>query len=446
MKRSSLCVCLFLAAAAAPTCLTAQIPTFSSIHQISTGVANAENSSLLLSGNFNGDGNTDLIVGVTSAANAVTTRFLTGDGKGNFTVEGPANPALQTPGSVSLVADVDGHGKDDIISLVPGCQGSACNNADGPNGTLTVFLSRGEGNFTPGFIGTLPPGLNQVEGVVGDFNHDGKPDVAVLEYVTSFSGNPPPKRPAMLVIFINQGGGIFAQTTYQTPESLWANFTNVTNMVTGDFEGNGNQDIALVFDTGMDPSAGTPNAYPEVLTFAGNGKGAFGPGVVSYTFDSLFPFFPQGDLFAGDLNGDGRTDLVIGIDGKPAAGKALRVPSLLAKVSGKFYWSSAVYLDTSLGGPAIVVSDLNGDGIPDLLFFDPPFGGASPQTAHAGFYLGLGNGAFKTPHTPVTFSFIPTPNHGSIAAVPLKKGAPPSLFFFDTNLPDIQMRINTTKQ
>lgn len=436
--------CLFLAIVAVPTCLPAQNPTFSSIHQVSTGVANADNSSLLLWGNFNGDGNTDLVVGVTSTANTVTTRFLSGDGIGNFTVDGDINPALETPGSVSLVADVNGDGKDDIISLVPACQGAACNDANGANGTFTVFQSRGEGNFTPGFVGTLPPGLNNIEGAVGDFNKDGKPDVAVLVFITPFSANPPPVRPAVLVIFINQGDGTFAQTTYQTPESVWSGGTNVTGMVTGDFEGNGNQDIAFVFDPTPNPGGSTPGAHPQVLTFADNGKGAFGPGVISYTFDSQFPNVGQVTFFAADLNGDGRTDLVFGLSGKPAAGKPLRVPSLLANTAGKFFWFSGLSLATTSGYPSIVVSDLNGDGLPDLLFFDPPFGITRPQIAHAGFYLGLGNGAFKTPHTPITFTFNPSPNHGNIAAVPLKKGALPSLFFYNTNLPDIQLRINTT--
>ena len=122
----------------------------------------------------------------------------------------------------------------------------------------------------------------------------------------------------------------------------------------------------------------------------------------------------------------------------------MRVPSLLANPSGRFYWSSAVSLDASSGYPVIVVSDLNGDGKPDLLFLNPPSGTASPQTAQAGFYLGLGTGAFKTPHIPVTFTG--TPFHANIAAIPLKKGGLPSLFVYNNNLPYIQLRINTTKQ
>jgi hypothetical protein len=380
---------------------------------------------LAFAGNFNGNGNTDLIV-YNVGTYGGNYSFLTGNGSGNF-----SSPVTMTlPTAAALIADVNGDGKDDIISLLAGCQENPCgiNPDEGDaDGIFTVWLSQGNGKFIKGYVGTLPPGLGVVEGVIGDFNKDGKPDVAVL----ATSSGVYYSAPAELCIFLNQGNGTFTQTDYQTPYSLGSPSPAVTNMVVGDFEGNGNQDLAFAFDSGD----GAPIAYPEILTFAGNGKGAFGPGVLSYTFDSGFLF--QNQIFAADLNRDGRTDLLISLDPKTAGGNE-RVPSLLANTSGRFYWSSAVYLAYS----DIVLSDLNGDGKPDLLFLNDF---STTTTVQAGFYLGLGTGAFQTPHTPLTFTgniyYAP-----HIAAIPLKKGALPSLFvWYDGGIPYIQLRINTTK-
>lgn len=245
-------LCLFIAAVAIPAALSAQTPTFSSIQRISGG--------LVYHGNFNGNGNTDLIVGVSGSPSL---EFLNGDGTGKFFVAGLVSAF--PPANATLIADVNGDGKDDIITLLAGCQEKPCSN--NPNdegdadGIFTVMLSQGNGVFTRGYVGTLPPGLDGVEGAVADFNKDGKPDIAVLAFPGGEDGDQ-----ALLCIFINQGDGTFTQTDYQTPQDLSAVGPAVTNLVTGDFEGNGNEDVAFAFYSGT----GTPIAYPEVLTFAGN--------------------------------------------------------------------------------------------------------------------------------------------------------------------------------
>ena len=440
MKRSStLSVCLFVAVATAPAALPAQTPTFSAPKQISTGVPSGDIASVFLQGNFNGNGNADLIASFYNPNNPSNTsfEFLTGDGTGNFSATGPAN-VVQQDGT--LVADVNGDGKDDIITLMGGCQYAPCSNNPNKNGDgiISVLLSQGNGVFTKGYGGTLPSGLPSVEAVVADFNKDGKPDIAVLAFANG-PGNY--TAPAELCIFLNQGNGTFTQTDYQTPAGL-GNFPKPTNLVSGDFEGNGNQDIALVFND----TQGSSDLYPELLTFAGDGKGSFGPGVVSYAFDSgvnFWSFPPFNNLFAADLNGDGRTDLVTSLFAKnnPETGN-LRVPSLLANVSGKFYWDSAVYLPhPPVTGITFLLDDFNGDGKPDLFYYYAD----STDAIQAGFYLGLGNGAFKTPHTPLAIGG--EDEELVVETIRLKTGDLPSIIYQnELNEPGIpiELLVNTT--
>ncbi len=414
---TSLCACLVLAAAAAPAALPAQTPTFAPPKQISSGVPGAAYAWLYLYGDFNGNGNSDLITLALGNNNNYYYEFLAGDGTGKFTPTRSVNLGNQEP---SLVADFNGDGKDDIVTLEPGSSAG--------DGVLTILLSSGNGKFTAGYTGSLPRGLDNAIGVIGDFNNDGKSDIAVLATSEYLPGS------AKLLVFLNVGDGSFAKTTYDLPATFEAQ-SAYSNMVTGDFEGNGNQDLAFNFDP-----AGSLNRC-ELYVLAGDGTGSFGPAQLKYTFDSLCGV-GDGTLFAADLNGDGRTDLLPVIGPKRSSGNT-RVPSLLVEKSGKFYWSSALYIDPGGSGFAgFLLTDINGDGKPDLIFVgfnDPalsPFGGV---------YLGLDDGAFETPHIPFHVpgnNTIPDP---FVAAVPLKTGDLPSLIVSNAN-PTLELLVNTTKK
>ncbi len=120
----------------------------------------------------------------------------------------------------------------------------------------------------------------------------------------------------------------------------------VASVVEGDFNGDGKRDVAYY---------GKP---PELVVLQGDGKGGFVP---LRAFDIEDGALSQGALAAGDLNGDGRDDLV-----------------LLSKTS------TAVFLqaDGTLGEPlrlpnaakeiaAVAIQDLDGDGRRDLVAVAP---------------------------------------------------------------------------
>jgi len=131
---------------------------------------------------FNGDGRLDLAV-ANMASNSVS--ILLGTGAGIFL--NPRNfSAGQLPAYVAL-ADFDGNGTIDI----------AVANATGfTAGSISLLLGLGNGAFTP--PRTFAAGSNPSFLVTGDFNLDGKPDLAVANTASN-----------TISIFLGVGNGFF---------------------------------------------------------------------------------------------------------------------------------------------------------------------------------------------------------------------------------------------
>jgi uncharacterized protein (TIGR03437 family) len=159
-----------------------------------------------------------------------------------------------------------------------------------------------------------------------------------------------------------------------TPRGAFAAYpagTGVSGIVVADFNGDGKQDVAVVY-TGSSPTSSTAGGVAILL---GNGDGTLKPAVKYPTTANAWT------MTAFDFNGDGKPDLAVGdYEGN--------VQILLANADGtmrtgaKYSMPSAEYNITS-----IAAADLNGDHIPDLLV----------QTTTATHILyGKGDGTFGT--------------------------------------------------
>jgi hypothetical protein len=116
-------------------------------------------------GDFNGDGKQDFAA-VDETADRVSIRL--GNGNGLFT--SPAVPEIlvgHTPRR-GAIGDFNNDGKQDFVT----------GNQNGPN-NVSVRLGNGAGGFTSPVTPEFPAGLDPMSVAIGDFDHDGRQDLAL---------------------------------------------------------------------------------------------------------------------------------------------------------------------------------------------------------------------------------------------------------------------------
>jgi len=148
--------------------------------------------------------------------------------------------------------------------------------------TVTILFGDGKGNFLapatgPTSNGVFPAGSNPSAIVAGDFNKDGKLDLAVA----NVNGN-------NITILLGNGAGAF------TPGATPTVGNGPSSLAVADFDGDGNLDLAA---TNLDDGT--------LTILFGDGTGAF-PRHVTLT-SGKYPIA----MVAADLNGDGVPDLAI---------------------------------------------------------------------------------------------------------------------------------------
>jgi hypothetical protein len=146
---------------------------------------------------------------------------------------------------------------------------------------VNVFLGDGHGQLSNAPGSPWPVGSSTTSAAAGDFDHDGRTDLAVADYG---AGN--------LSVLLGDGRGGYATS----PGSPIFVGTNPTDVAVGDFDGDGNLDLVV-----------TANGNASVSVLRGNGAGAFANAVGSPMPVGPYP----GSLAAGDFNEDGKLDVAL---------------------------------------------------------------------------------------------------------------------------------------
>jgi len=222
-------------------------------------------------GDFNLDGKPDLAL-TNTFSNSIT--ILLGNGMGGFT-EAPGSPVgAELPGDIA-VGDFNSEGKPDLAVVNGGFSNLSMN-------SVSILLGNGSGGFTGGSSILVEAGSASM--AVGDFNLDGKLDLAVAND-ESFSGS--------VTILLGNGDGRFTQAI-GSPIRLKDRPTH--SVVVGDFDLDGKPDLAV--------STSQSNGVTVLL---GNGAGGFIQSAGSPVSLGLFPR----SLAVADFNQDGKPDFVV---------------------------------------------------------------------------------------------------------------------------------------
>jgi hypothetical protein len=272
---------------------------------------------------------------------------------------------------------------------------------DQRSATVRILLGLGNGFFEPWV--DYQVGINPVAIAVGDFNGDGKPDLAVASQLSN-------------TVTILLGNG---DATFRALPTLEAH--GPTSLVVADFNRDGKMDLAAAnatsnsvsiwlgigegfFQPALDFRVGENPAFLVAADFNGDGKldlatanlGSNNVSILLGTGTGQFPTvldFPAGlapiGLTLGDFNGDGKLDLaVLNATGPKSSGFMSTVSILLG--NGHGFFQLPLTSVAAAKGSFLLAMDLNHDGKLDLAVTD-----ASSNSLK--ILLGLGNGFFAPP-------------------------------------------------
>jgi FG-GAP-like repeat len=226
-----------------------------------------------------------------------------------------------------------------------------------------VLRGVGDGTF-------LPPQSFSVGGInpnclaVGEFNGDGAQDLAVAV----FGGNTTTAKSA--AVLLGTGTGVFQPAvSYDADRGpLWVDRT--------DFNGDGEQDL-VVANFGAD----------TVSVLLGNGNGTFQAPLALPGGACSAPPCGAAAAVPGDFDGDGAQDLVI-VDYR-----SYEVAVLMGNGNGTF--GGPVPYATGPSPATIAVTDLTGDGVPDLAVPNWDFNAGNTLSV----LVGNGDGTFQAGQT-----------------------------------------------
>lgn len=417
---------------------------------VSYALPQAQGNGLVID-DFNGDGKPDIVASsstVSSGSSGETITweltFLAGNGDGTFKT--PQSVTLTPPTGYTgagaytglISASVLGNGKKDLVTAAG-----------------ILLMGNGDGTFTQSTTTVFPGGPssgNNVSVAAGDFNNDGKLDLAF-------------DNTESIAIYLGNGSGGF------TAAGSWATIDNNGRLAANDLDGDGNVD--LFTGTSRDGAFASDGAEPgQAYALMGHGDGTFaGAPLVPFAFTgrnlvpmktgsatltgmgmtatlnstnvsvTAYPLNTNGTFstgptttlspvtiggtpytfqsFAsfgfGDFNGDGNTDMILVVGPLPNGlnpdwgfmlltgngDGSFNAPTLLPEPN--FVPGGAQ--DEGANLSSMMVADVNGDGKPDLIYSYNDTASAT-QTQYAGIAVQLGNGdgTFQAPKTIQTYS------------------------------------------
>jgi hypothetical protein len=267
-----------------------------------TSNAAGDNTSIAIA-DVNGDGKPDIMYAIAGPGSEFI-HTLVNQGNGQFT--DTLTPGLNGVTGVFNTLDFNLDGKPDLVVQFPSPAGGIA---------IDAFAGNGSGSFTHAASTTVSPPLayESFQFVVGDFDHDGFPDLAGVDGETE---------PSHILYLFGNGDGGFTPVNVVGPMGF--------QLAAADINGDGIPDVV------------TPDRFNVVSVALGRTDRNF-PSLLALTPATSAP--PS----LGDINGDGKPDIL--------------VPGTVYLNEGNGNFQLAAY--TSPGG--YMLADLTGKGVVDLI-------------------------------------------------------------------------------
>jgi len=279
---------------------------------------------------FNGDGRPDMVVA--NLGSGTVSVLL------NATAAGASAPAFApqvtfTVGSFPYsvaVGDFNGDGKPDIVT------------ANEYDGTVSVLMNTtAAGATAPTFATqvTFAVGGGPLSVQVADLNGDGEPDIVVANSNAN-----------TVSVLLNTTAAGAAVPSF-APQVTFAVGTTPFAVAVGDFNGDGRPDLAVA------------NYHDNTVSVLLNTAAA---GATAPSFAPQVTFNVGANPYAvavGDLNGDGRSDLVVANSGATTVSVLLNNTTAFAAAPA---FAGQATFTVGPGPESVAVVDLDGDGRPDL--------------------------------------------------------------------------------
>jgi len=356
-------------------------------HQFGTAVATA--------GDVNGDGYSDVIVGAASFDSNVAdlgTAFVYLGSAGGLAVD----PAWTVAGdqlgcqfglSVATAGDVNGDGYSDVIVGAPSYSNGQIDEgkafaylgSTGGLATTPAWTAEGDQNFASFAVSVA---------TAGDVNGDGFSEVIVgtLE--------------GLAFAYLGSTGGLATTPAWTAVGIQIFSFLGLSVSSAGDVNGDGYSDVivgATLFDTTAQNDVG------GAFVYLGSAGGLASTPAWTATGPEPLNYFGQSVATAGDVNGDGYSDVLVGapyLDSPTeidAGGAFIYLGSVDGPAAAPSWTVESDQPSAGLGWSVAPAGDVNGDGYSDVLVGAPAYDSGQADEGRAFMYLGSAGGLGTAP-------------------------------------------------